>query len=478
MDSGTTFYLLTVGMSPRLVRDLWDRIATHSGYRISHLAHPSYDPRAWERELPSRNVYFFREDIRMPMPPADRELLASLELEGVPTIHNMIMSDRLVSRLPYDDAIAYATLLTQRLISVCMAERPDVIIGGFDGLHGSLGFAVARRLRIPWFVLHFSSMPRGEAAFCSDLSPASRVVFNEDRAEELQAQAEKLLADFQERKIQAAAYIPPRLFSASFVIKQIPSQLRALMRVLRRRRLKMFLKYTDYVNSYSLTGLLKEAWRLRKNLWVVHRRGLLEKPIEARFAFFGLHVQPESSIDVFAHFFSNQAHVIELMARSLPPTHSLLVKLHKSDAPNYSSRELAQLSRFPGVKLVSPYADTFEFIRNADLVFSIQGTIGLEGALLGKPVIMFGDSPVKIFPSVATVGKAPDLPKLVRAKLAEEPPSRAAVRAAFAAFLAPFYPTSGNDWNVRPTDSQIEGYVRLFDLLRKHCDQRVAMDCG
>ena len=187
--------------------------------------------------------------------------------------------------------------------------------------------------------------------------------------------------------------------------------------------MQKYLRYTNHVNSYSIAGLFREAYRLRRNLWGLHRRRLLTQAPVGPYVFFGLHTQPESSIDVFAHFFSNQPHVIELMARSIPPTHTLLVKLHKSDAPNYSASQLAQLARFPGVQLVSPYADTYSLIKGADLVFSIQGTIGLEGALLGKPVIMFGDSPIRNFPSVATIGKTRDLPILVRKKLAEGRPS-------------------------------------------------------
>jgi capsule polysaccharide export protein KpsC/LpsZ len=201
-------------------------------------------------------------------------------------------------------------------------------------------------------------------------------------------------------------------------------------------------------------------------LWLLNRRALLRQPPKRRFAFFGLHMQPESSIDVFAHFFSHQERVIELITRSLPPTHTLFVKLHKSDTPNYSSASLARYSRFPGVELVSAHADTFEFISRADLVFSIQGTIGLEAALLGKPVIMFGDSPTKLFPSVSTIGKSVDLPALIRQKLAESPPSRSDIIAAFAAYLAPFYPASQNDWSIRPTDAQIDDFVKLFELLR------------
>jgi hypothetical protein len=31
--------------------------------------------------------------------------------------------------------------------------------------------------------------------------------------------------------------------------------------------------------------------------------------------------------------------------------------------------------------------------------------------------------------------------------------------------LAPFYPASHNDWRISPTDAEIEGYVRFFQLL-------------
>jgi hypothetical protein len=449
-----------------LVRDLWNRIADSGGYRMSHIAHPSYDSRSWPDVLRGRDVYFFRDDIRTTLQPGDRQFLASLEQDGVPTIHNMILSDRVVSKLPYEEAIAYAAMLAQRLFSLYKTVKPTVIVGGFDALHGSLAFAVARRMDIPWYAPSFSTLPSGRASLATDLTPASPVVFEPHREQQLRAEADGFLTAFESRKIQAAAYIPPNLFSVSFIFGQISTQIAALFRVLGRRRLKPYVKYTEYPNSYSVKGLVGEALRLRKNLWALKYRRLLKEPPHERFAFFGLHMQPESSIDVFAHFFSNQERVIELIARSLPPTHTLLIKLHKSDTPNYSSALLAKYSRFPGVRLVSAYADTFAFIRGADLVFSIQGTIGLEAALLGKPLIVFGDSPAKRFPSVSTIGRSIDLPALIRRKLAELPPARADVISAFAAYLAPFYPACHNDWRIRPADADIDNFVNLFDLLR------------
>jgi hypothetical protein len=473
-------HIVTVGMSPSLVRDLWDRIQLKIDYRISHIAHPAFTPDSWGAVNPIRDVSFLRDDLRAKMPAPDRELLASLETAGVPTIHNMILSDHIVSKLPYEESLAYATFLTRKLMGFYGAERPTAVIGSFDALHGSLGLAVAKLMGIPWFALIFNSLPSGHVALCSNLSPDSQLMLEPQRAEKMQSAAEQLLKKFEGRKIEAAAYIPPKVLSVAFIVKRIPGQLRALLGIVRRRRLKYFYKYTNHSNSFSIRGLFGEAIRLRKNILRMPNDKLLSAPPSERYAFFGLHVQPESSIDVFAHFFSNQFHVVELIARSLPPTHILLVKLHKSDVPNYSRALLAKFAKIPGVRLVSAFADTFEFIKRADIVFSIQGTIGLEGALLGKPVIMFGDSPTKIFPSVSTLGRDPELPALVRQKLGEARPSRTVIIAAFAKYLAPYYPASGNDWTVRPSDAEIDGYVHLFALLMNYLrsDERVLREAA
>src|SRR6185437_14183479 len=297
MNQLKSFHILTVGNAPVLVQYLWSRIEARGGYRMSHIAHPSYDQRSWPSTLHSGDLYFFRDDIRAPIPPGDREFLASLEQDGVPTIHNMIMSDRVVSKLAYEEAIGYASLLARRLVSLYGSIKPTVVMGSFDALHGSLALAVARRMGIPWYAPLFAALPSGQAALATDLTPASPVMFAARCQVQLRADAERLLTAFESREIEAAAYIPPRLFSASFILRQIPTQFCAFFRVLGRRRQKKFLKYTDYRNSYSVRGLVGEALRLRKNLWLLNRRELLRRPPQRRFAFFGLHMQPESSID-------------------------------------------------------------------------------------------------------------------------------------------------------------------------------------
>jgi len=81
----------------------------------------------------------------------DIEYLSSLEQEDVPTIHNIIMSDRVVNKLPYADGIAYAAHLARRFKSLYKELSPSVVVGGYDGMHSAIGFAVAKAEAIPWF---------------------------------------------------------------------------------------------------------------------------------------------------------------------------------------------------------------------------------------------------------------------------------------------------------------------------------------
>src|ERR1700685_4585806 len=106
MIGADSFHFATVGASLRLVRNLWARIGSRGGFKASHIVHPTYDRASWRRQKGPDGCYFFRDDLRLDMPPADREFLASLEdADQVPTIHNMILGDRVVSKLPYPDAL-------------------------------------------------------------------------------------------------------------------------------------------------------------------------------------------------------------------------------------------------------------------------------------------------------------------------------------------------------------------------------------
>lgn len=461
------FHIVTVGWERSLVEGLCDGIAAKSNLRFSHIVHPRYTAREFPDLGRRPDIHFFREHLRQQMPEADPQLLASLERPGVPTIRNMIMGDRVVSKISSEDALRYATFLVRRLIELYGSIKPDVIIGGWDAIHGSLALATARHVDIPWFALNFSVLPPGLACFCNRMSPAARVQLARPTAE-LRSLAEASLRKFESRDIQAPAYIPPRPPSLARRLSRLPARFSGLTRTIRKARLRTDLQFTETRAQYSVAAALQLFRRSSSARKAISRVHTLAQPPASPYVLFGLHFQPESSIDVWAPFFSNQMWVIELLARSIPPSHRLLVKIHKSDIANHSREQLERMRSFPGVELVQPFADTRSFIERADLVVSIQGTMGLEAALLGKPVIMLGDSPVCMFPSASRVGEIADLPMLVRSKLAQPPPERDEIVAAYVDYLAPFMPASHNDWRVEVAADAIDGYVALFGALERY----------
>jgi len=109
----------------------------------------------------------------------------------------------------------------------------------------------------------------------------------------------------------------------------------------------------------------------------------------------------------------------------------------------------------------------------SDLVVSIQGTMGLEAALLGKPVIVLGDSPVTLFPTAARIGELSELPALVRRQLALTPPSRQQIVDAYADYLSVFAPAVYNDWMRPRTETEIERLSAMFRGLIKYEQARV-----
>lgn len=471
MTDTEPFHILTIGWSYLQLTGVWDRIAGRTGYRCSHVLHPGHSEADRPGDRRRRDIYCFRRHLRETLPPADPSLLASLERDGVPTVHNMILGDPVVSRLDYADALQFATFLATRLLELYREIRPSIVISCFDGLHSGLSLAVARQMGIPWYAMNFSVIPQGLACFCDALSANARLVLQPRPRAALQESADKWLRQFEAKEVRAYAYVAPPPRSLAGEVAHLPQRLKALLRIARNARLQRYLRYTEGRNTYSVSAALSFLRRSARARNAIAALPAYKTPPKLPYVLFGLHLQPESSIDVWAPFFSNQMWVIELLSRSIPPSHRLLVKVHKSDISSWAPEQLERMRSFPGVEMVAPFADTRSFIQEADLLVTIQGTMGLEAALLGKAVIVLGDSPLVGFPSVRRIGPLTDLPALVRRQLTAQPPSRREIVAAYASYLEPFALASHNDWTVPVRDEEIDGYVSLLGELERHLDE-------
>lgn len=147
-------------------------------------------------------------------------------------------------------------------------------------------------------------------------------------------------------------------------------------------------------------------------------------PLNQKYIYFPLHVDPEASTMVMAHMHTDQTSVIEALSKSIPSDYILVVKEH---LPMIGSRPFGfyrRISRMPRVLIVSPEVNNFNLIRNAGMVAVITGTAAFEAIQLKIPTLVIGASPYScIINSVTSEPSLASLPKAIAEGLRSPKPS-------------------------------------------------------
>jgi hypothetical protein len=149
------------------------------------------------------------------------------------------------------------------------------------------------------------------------------------------------------------------------------------------------------------------------------------------YALLTLHRQPEASIDVLGWRTRDQKELVARVAQSLPAGTTLAVKEHVNALGDRPAQYLKQLASVDGVRLVNPFANTWEWIRSADLVVTVSGTAGYEAGLLGKPVVTTAPMFFGALPTVNCSSGFVDLQRTVQGALATPAPARTEIVQAF-----------------------------------------------
>ena len=463
MNNKNKFRIITIGWGASLIENMLDNVQRQSEIEFSHIVINDLTTASFKNEDPRSDIFEIRKVRSKDLPSPDQNLLASLEGEGIPTIHNMILGDRIIRTLHRSVALSYATLLAKRIKEVLEAERPDAVLGGFDSIYAGIGLAVCRNLNIPWVAMTFTTIPSGYTAFCNSISPNAILPVHDQPEEVFLDVASRELEQFESGLLATPAYVAP--YSMSWALKRMLLDTAGILkRTLQKKR-------TPYGNSLSngvFATIINSFSKRRNMIYVLTRKSFLRRPPNEKFAFFAIHMQPESSTDAWAPFFADQLHLIKQIVRAMPPNLKLLVKLHFSAPDMYTPRQLREIARLPGLEIVEPNAPSRDFVKNAALIVSIQGTISMEAALLGKPVLMFGDSPYLGFPSVELAGRFTELPEQIRNMLNKSRPSRQEIIHAFARYLSRYMPGTYNDWSKNLKNDDLEKYTFCFNKLKEY----------
>jgi len=179
-----------------------------------------------------------------------------------------------------------------------------------------------------------------------------------------------------------------------------------------------------YYNHYDQTGQSP----FEKLIDTIHvRRGEYNALEDSeRFVFYPLHVEPEATLRYFSPKFSNQLTVLNLIARFLPMNHHLVVKEHPSQPYHLLRRKYAQLRRQNSNVLFLPAnVPSEQLIKQCEAVVTVSGTVGWEGAVYGRPVIVLGNVFYDKHPGVTRVDSIDGLRAALRGYTSDPvPPER------------------------------------------------------
>lgn len=215
------------------------------------------------------------------------------------------------------------------------------------------------------------------------------------------------------------------------------------------RLFSAFRGYLDYRNSISfsdnhvpdpLRRLYFTAWRnpqqARRVREFFNGRYVREADLHGlRYVFFPLHTEPEVSLLVYGRPYVNQIEIVRMLAMSLPIDTVLVVKEHPWMVGKRSLAAYQKMLDIPRVKFADPALEARTIVKQADLVAVVTGSVALEAAMLGKPVITFGDCPYNLLPDTM-VRRCADpryLQTLVRQAIGQHRTDEDALRAYVAA---------------------------------------------
>ena len=139
--------------------------------------------------------------------------------------------------------------------------------------------------------------------------------------------------------------------------------------------------FQTMLNSYREYFLKK----IQRKLYSVFTDNELSK---FKYIYYPFHQEPEFVLNLQAPFWYNQLNTIKMLSYNLPAGYKLIVREHRNNVGRRSSRYLKEIGRYPGVILVDAFDDQYKYIKNANLLVTVNGTSGLEGILLKKNVMI------------------------------------------------------------------------------------------
>lgn len=345
------------------------------------------------------------------------QIVSEFEQPHLPTINSIILMDRVLKHGPYKDALVYLAQSAQIIKKFLLDRDIRLVSSGRDTSLQLLTMLICKKLDIFWGCVTRVKLPSERFGFTVTHQGDEFYKIREAQKDDYERAAKWLYE-----------------YRSDFAMRPL-----ALLKI--RGFNKLFARTGKYLSTFAihLNHNLKtrsdrkvpgSSFRLYMGNYLREIRNYsyyrfflkFSQPEEEPFVLYGLHRQPESSVDVRGAFFDDQLALIKQIARSLFCTHKLYVKVHFSDVAGQSAQFYKAIKGLPGVKLVDPDVDSRELIRRASVIVTNSGAMGQEGGYLGRPVIAMSKMFWCKLPSVVYCSTPPELPQLIN-RMIKSPPS-------------------------------------------------------
>ncbi len=168
----------------------------------------------------------------------------------------------------------------------------------------------------------------------------------------------------------------------------------------------------DKRGSLYFSDLLMTGIRTPRNTALYKRlvNTSLKQLKDSPFIYFPLHKEPETDMLARCPEYTNQLTAIASLARVAPAGVRIIVKEHIPAYPYRTRQFYYGLRDFKNVMLIDSWESSIDLIKKSKVIATITGGAGLEGAVLGKPVIQFNKNAIyRFLPHVMTVQTETDI---------------------------------------------------------------------
>jgi hypothetical protein len=382
---------------------------SRTGYEVFWITHRETERRFLLREgVPDRNIFAAHNEIfEVSATQLQYEFLASLEEIGDLRINNIILMDRLLRRKPTRLAYNYLARSATGIAEFVAKNNIRLVSRGRDSALQIIAMLVCQRAGILSVSPSMVRLPPGLFAWAPFEDDSGYLEMR--RPTEVDAlAAHDFLRKFLASTMRAQAWTAAGSLKA--IIQRLPEHLRIIAQ---ESRYAWFDKGNDY-SRYTVGDLLRSYMRKRWNLARYKLAKLNTRPGVRPYVVYPLHMQPESTIDVFGPFHSDQLNLITQITRALPCTHDLYVKIHPSDIDGWSSGFYGQISRLPNTRLIGPEYSSRDLIRSASLVITVAGSMAYEAGLCQIPAVTFSRNFFCELPTVYFCDSPSSLPGLIQ----------------------------------------------------------------